>query len=303
MSPRSRIALGLVAAFVAGAGVGGGAVGLGRVASRPTEHESLRVPEPGSAAYWEAVGSLYGGVESLNANRLDRARNLLEHATELAPGEPAAWANLGLTEGRLQDYHKAGAHLERARALAPESAAIERLLALLESRSGTGSVAHWRRAIELDPDDLESRYELAHELEREAGLEPRPESVDEPLRLMEEILSRSPYNLAVLIEKARLAAKRGDAKTLGGAIEHLGQVDFGGTARARAAGAALRGETDPKEISRRVMVLRNILVQDPNYQRDLGRVTSASYVLMGEPIQKVLRMARPNAPARKEGVG
>ena len=50
-----------------------------------------------------------------------------------------------------------------------------RLLALNESRQGNlaASIGHWRRAMALDPSDLDAPYALALELERQGGVERR----------------------------------------------------------------------------------------------------------------------------------
>ena len=74
-------------------------------------------------------------------------------ATELAPGEPAVWANLGLAHLRLGEFDAAAPAIERAAALAPASSEI----AFLDgpSRDARGrreeGIAHLRRAVELDP--------------------------------------------------------------------------------------------------------------------------------------------------------
>ena len=60
-----------------------------------------RLPAPGSAAYEETTRRFYHGLASLQVGLLDDAKHELTRATELAPGEPAAWANLGLAHLRL----------------------------------------------------------------------------------------------------------------------------------------------------------------------------------------------------------
>ena len=110
--------------------------------------------------------------------------------------------------------------LAKASQLAPRSAAIERLLALAESRKGNldASVRHWRRAIELDAADLKAPYALAQELERLGG----PANDAEAQRLLEALAARS-GNLAAQLEYARVAARRGDAAALRKALDALAQ--------------------------------------------------------------------------------
>ena len=57
----------------------------------------------------------------------------------LVPQEPAGWANLGLLLLRQQENGPARERLTKAAELAPENAAIERLLAIAESRAGNSA--------------------------------------------------------------------------------------------------------------------------------------------------------------------
>jgi len=79
---------------------------------------------------------------------------------------------------------------------------------LLESGRGQYAlaVAHLRRAVALNSDDLKSRFSLIHEVNVW-----RADSEKEALRIASELVERAPENLPALIERARLAAKRGDA--------------------------------------------------------------------------------------------
>ena len=64
------------------------------------------------------------------------ARQKLDRVIALVPQEPAGWANLGLLLLRQQELDQGAQQLAHAAALAPESAAIQRLQALAESRRG-----------------------------------------------------------------------------------------------------------------------------------------------------------------------
>ena len=75
----------------------------------------------------------------------------------------------GLLLLRQQEIEPAKERLTKAAELAPRSAAIERLLAIAESRAGNSaeSIRHWRRALELEPGDVKAAYALAQEVERQ----------------------------------------------------------------------------------------------------------------------------------------
>jgi tetratricopeptide (TPR) repeat protein len=88
---------------------------------------STRLPSPDSPTFEEVVRSFYGGLAHLEIGLLDDARRGFTRATELVPGEPAAWANLGLANIRLGEFEAAVPLVQRAANLAPENSEIELL--------------------------------------------------------------------------------------------------------------------------------------------------------------------------------
>src|SRR4029453_12900929 len=170
-----------------------------------------RQPDVTPEAYREAVTAFYTGLAAMQTTQEVLARAKFDRVVALVPNEPAGWANLGLLLLRQQEIEQGAEKLTKAAELAPESGAIQRLLALAESRRGnlTASLAHWRRALEIDPDDLEAAYSLALETARQGGADHDAEAQ----RLLEQLLERRD-NLAARLEYVRLAAKRGDAAAL-----------------------------------------------------------------------------------------
>ena len=111
-----------------------------------------RGPRVSDEIYRQAVTSFYVSLAAMQTGQDVHARQELDRLTQLVPDEAAGWANLGLLLLRQQQVDEAATRLAKASQLAPRNAAIERLLALTESRKGNldASVRHWRRAIELD---------------------------------------------------------------------------------------------------------------------------------------------------------
>ena len=101
-----------------------------------------RLPAQGSPVYEEATRSFYRGLASLHVGLLDQALQAFARTTELVPPEPAAWANLGLTNLRLGEFDAAAPPIERAAALAPESSAIAFLQGQLETARGQARRGH-----------------------------------------------------------------------------------------------------------------------------------------------------------------
>lgn len=261
----------------------------GRVA--PPAEKTL--PGPGSETYREMVSAFYVGVAALDADARETAGPSLTRAVELVPEEPAAWANRGLLKLRAQDHDGAAGDLEQALRLAPESGAIEKLLGLLESRRGdfASAIAHLLRAVELSPGDLKSRFALAHEIERQG----EPGADAEALRQLDELVRLRPENLAVLVERGRLAAKRGDAEVLSDTVTRLGRLAPSWPQRAQDVHSELEkaANANPRTASTRVIFLRNVLLQTPAFRRSLAEVETPA-IVVGEPLESFLRLPTPS---------
>src|SRR6476620_9745299 len=130
-----------------------------------------RAPALSDAGYQDAVTAFYTSLAALQTSQDVLARRNLDRLIELAPQEPAGWANLGLLLLRQQQMDEAMPRLVKASSLAPQTAPVERLLALAESQRGNvdESIRHWRRATELDRLDRKAPFALAQQLERQGG--------------------------------------------------------------------------------------------------------------------------------------
>jgi hypothetical protein len=293
MSDRSRSIVWwsfAVAAFLA---VVAGVFYLRRDSNR-RERGDNALPQPGSESYRQMVSAFHGGVAALDVDANDQALPRLTRATQLVPAEPAAWANVGLLAIRMGEYDKAERDLEQARKLAPEIGAIERLIGLLESRRGRNddAIAHLRRAIELAPGDLKSRFALIHELERQG----EPASEAEALRLAGELARLQTKNVVVLLERARLAAKRNDSEALRDSVVRLGELAATWPEKGRDIFRELddASKGNLRLAAMRVVFLRNVLVQSPSFRQDLSAVETPAGTV-GEPIEEFLRLT-PAAP-------
>ena len=235
-------------------------------ACRPTS----TLPARSSPQYNEIVRTFYIGLAALEVGHDVQADAKLGQFTQLAPGEPAGWANWGLLALRQQNFDTAAERLERARSLASDNSNIYYLVGLLESSRGktTESIAALRKAVELDPKNLIATYKLAEEVEREGN-------EDEFQRLIEQILSAQPDNIAALVELSRVAAKRNDTATLKSAVDKItarsspwpAEVQEQVTAVAQAANSG-----DVRAAATRTSFLRNVLMRVPEYRRSLAAI-------------------------------
>ena len=224
-----------------------------------------------------------------------RAREYLTRSTQIAPGEPASWADLGILQVRQQQFDNAFENVEKARSLVPKNSRIEALLGLIESRRGKlpEALSHLKTAVALDSSNLKALYSLAEETERDQN----PHSQATAEDLLNRILAQQPGNAAVLLESIRLAALRGDAA---GAQKRLSELrppaqNWPSAAREqfdRLAQSLRSGNTRSAAIQ--VQFLRNMLLRVPSYREDLEQVKTPA-TLVAQPFSRFLRLPSPTS--------
>ena len=254
-----------------------------------------RLPAPGSPVYEETTRDFYRGLAELQVGLLDDAKREFTRTTELVSNEPAGWANLGLAHLRLGEFDAAAAPIERAVSLAPRSSDVVFLQGRLETSRGRldEGIAHYRRAVELDAGNMRARYALAEEIERAGG----PNADAEAQREFESILKARPGNLAALLERARLSAKRSDASALDDAVRTLSQHAAGWPPAAveqyRALQAAVASRNF-QDAARDVAFLRNVLVRATVFRESLAAVRTPTE-LIAEPFERFLALPSPTS--------
>ena len=256
-----------------------------------------------SEQYRQIVSAFYTGVSAMDVDNNDLARSDLTRATQLAPDEPAAWADLGLLHLRAGELDAANRELDKAHALAPDNSAIEMLLGLLESRKGNFAAAgnHFRRATELDPRNLRARYAIATNAEREGG----PDAPAEVRRQFDQILRVQPENLAVLLDAIREAAKSGDGKAAADLVDRLARLSANWPAPAKAQLRSLQKlvtGANLRQAATQSVFLRNVLVREPQFRDSLAAVMTP-LERIGEPIEHFLTLPSPRptpAPADEQ---
>jgi tetratricopeptide (TPR) repeat protein len=252
------------------------------------------VPRPGSRKYQQVVSAFYIGVAALDVDAKERAEQSLTKAADLVPREPATWANRGLLKIRLDAFDAAATDLQKAKSLAPKSAEVEELLGLLESRRGrfAEAIAHLQEAAALDPKNLRARYALTQEIERQGGAG----SEVDARKIIEELLAQEPDNLALRIERIRLAAKGNDFGAVAEDVALLAKsaADWPPIAvRQLDLLKEATAERNARILGSRAQFLKNSLRPSARYRRDLAAVeVPASQV--GEPIRRFLVLASPN---------
>lgn len=253
------------------------------------------LPKPGSQQYTDMCSAFFLGVAGLQAGEDVRAREYLTRSTQIAPGEPAGWADLGILQVRQQQFDAASASFEKARSLAPEDSRIEAMIGLAESRRGhlQEAIGHLKTAVALDEHNLKAFYSLAEETERDQ----RPGNEDAAQHLLRGILKQQPDNAAVLLDDLRLAAKRGDAAEVKQALSAIRPLAASWPEAAQHQLAIVEQSATSSNIrpaAVQVQFLRNVLLRVPSYRASLDQVkTSAN--LVAQPFVTFLRLPSPTS--------
>lgn len=223
------------------------------------------------------------------------ADSSLKRATEIAPGEPAAWADWGILALRQRNFTSAQERFEQARTLAPQNSRVYYLLGLLNSARGETqkAIRDYRQAVKLDPGNLHATYSLALAVEREGGAG----SDAEFQKLLQQILAAQPGNLAALVELSRVAAKRGDAAALHASVARIAAQSGNWPDEVKQELSALQkavAEGDPRAAALRSVFLRNALMQISIFRTDLSEIRPAPGN-DAQPFTHFLRLPSPSS--------
>jgi Tfp pilus assembly protein PilF len=249
-------------------------------------------PAPGASEYARFVSAFYIGLAGLQTGEDQRAKEKLTLATQIVPGEPAAWADLALFAARQQDFEKAAEYAEKARALAPQNSAIEALLGAIAGKTGKGDAAlsHDRGAVSLDSHNVKARQALADELDRQG-------SAADAQKELEQILAQLPSNISVQLDIARIAARQGDiptVKRMAAALDAEAK-DWPAEPRDRLTqfDQAANGG-NPRGAALQAVFLRNVLARVPAFRKSVDEVRTPA-IFVAEPFIHFLKLPNPES--------
>ena len=236
-------------------------------------HSTPRFPDKNSKAYAEVVSAFYIGLAALQVGDDVHAESKLSQVTHLVPGEPAGWANWGVLALRQRNYDSAAERLEKARDLAPQNDRIYDLLGILDSQRGQSAeaIVHLRKAAELNPQNLRATYRLAEEIERQGD----ENGEAEVQQLLQQMLAAQPDNLAALLELSRVAAKRGDARTLKSAVAQIRARSATWPPEVKHQLAAVEAAAAGRDLhaaATQTTFLRNVVMRVPEYRQSLTAI-------------------------------
>lgn len=258
-------------------------------------HSRSDLPTTPSKEYNQFVSAFYIGLSALQVGNDVLADSSLQQATQIAPGEPAGWADWGILALRQRNFEPATNRFNRALKLSPQNSRIYFLLGLLSSARGDSQAAieSYRKAVSLDSKDPQAIYALALAIERQGGAG----SEDEFQKLIQHILGIQPDNLAALVELSRISAKRGDAATLHSAIQRISTHSADWPTDVKQALTILQtaaSGSDPRSAAVRSVFLRNVLMRVPAFRASLAQIRPAEGD-EAQPFTHFLRLATPSS--------
>jgi Tfp pilus assembly protein PilF len=233
------------------------------------------LPDPESPVYAETVAAFWRGLAAAEVGETSLAAASFARVTELAPGEPAGWADLAVVELQRQEVEAAAGSLARALSLAPEDGQLRVLAAVVERERGDldSAAAHLQQAVTLPTPEPRALYLLAEIL-----MERDSRRAADAGQLLDRLLATRPGNLVALLERARLAAGQGDSAALRYALDRIAgradslsvpqEADVRGVRTDAEAGAFDRATT-------RLSYIEGALQSLPAYQADAAAVRTS----------------------------
>lgn len=258
-------------------------------------HSRSGLPKSSSPEYAKLVSAFYVGLSALQVGDDVRAQSSLQEATQIAPGEPASWANWGILALRQRNFEPAAERFNRALKLDPKDGQMYYLLGLLGTAQGNSqqAITNYQKAVELDPKNLRALYALALETERQQA----PGYEQQFQKLIQQILAAKPNNLAALLELSRISAKQGDGATLRLTVQRIAAQSANWPAAIKQQLADLQkaaSGSDVHSAATRSIFLRNVLMQLPSFRADLAQIKPAPGD-EAQPFTHFLRLPSPTS--------
>ena len=232
----------------------------------------------------EAIRYQNLGLAYLEESQPSKAVEAFTALVELLPDEAIGYGNLAVAHLRLQQAETAEEWVKRGIAVVPMESQLHFILSEVYQLQGQSELAveAMKDAVRLAPDELEFRYKLVRHY---LGQRNNPEAQQEAVRHLQELHTRSPVNIVVLLKLTQgLLAQEQLA-----AAENLSQALM-----------RLLGDTDPEKLtyltqgidaikqgdlklaSRNVRIFENLHRASPRYQQGIGELVTD---ILGHPIE------------------
>ena len=232
----------------------------------------------------EAVRHQNLGLAYLEESQPSKAVEAFTALIELLPNEVIGYGNLAVAHLRLQQADAAEESVKRGIAVAPMDSRLHFILSEVYQLQGQSELAveAMKEAVRLAPDELEFRYKLVrHYLAQRND----PEAQQEAVRHLQELHTRSPVNVVVLLKLTQgllTQEKLEDAENLCQELMLLlGDTDAEKLKYLTQGIAALQ-QGDLKIATRNIRIFENVHRASPRYQQGIGELVTD---ILGHPIE------------------
>lgn len=233
----------------------------------------------------EAIQYQNLGLAYLEESQPSKAVEAFTALVELLPDEAIGYGNLAVAHLRLQQADTAEEWIKRGIAVAPMDSQLHFILSEVYQLQGQTELAveAMQDAVQLDPDELEFRYKLVRHY---LGQRNDPEAQQEAVLHLQELHTRSPVNVVVLLKLTQgvLAQEQLEAaERLSQALMRvLGDTDAEKLAYLTQGIAAIQ-QGDVALATRNIRIFENLHRASPRYQQGIGELVTD---ILGHPIER-----------------
>ena len=212
---------------------------------------------------------------------------------ELLPHEAIGYGNLAVAHLRLQQADVAEKWVKRGIDTAPMESQLHFILSEVYQLKGesASAVQAMKEAVRLAPDELEFRYKLVRHY---LGQRNNPDAQQEAVRHLQELHTRSPVNIVVLLKLTQGLIAQSQFEEAEKLCQQL-MLLLGDTDAEKLAyliqGIEAIKRSDLKAASRNLRIFENLHRASPRYQQGIGELVTD---ILGHPIETF----RPGFKAR-----
>ncbi len=212
---------------------------------------------------------------------------------ELLPHEAIGYGNLAVAHLRLQQADVAEKWVKRGIDTAPMESQLHFILSEVYQLKGesASAVEAMKEAVRLAPDELEFRYKLVRHY---LGQRNNPDAQQEAVRHLQELHTRSPVNVVVLLKLTQGLIAQSQFEEAEKLCQQLmlllGDTDAEKLAYLTQGINAIK-RSDLKAASRNIRIFENLHRASPRYQQGIGELVTD---ILGHPIETF----RPGFKAR-----
>ena len=225
------------------------------------------------------------GLAYLEESQPSKAVEAFTELIELLPNEAIGYGNLAVAHLRLQQADTAEEWVKRGIAVAPMDSQLHFILSeIYQLQEGKSDLAieAVKEAVRLAPDELEFRYKLVrHYLAQRND----PEAQQEAVQHLQELHTRSPVNIVVLLKLTQALLGQEQLEAAGNLCQEL-MLLLGDTDADKliylTQGIAAIEQGDLKLATQNMRIFENVNRASPRYQQGIGELVTA---IRGHPIE------------------